>query len=176
MGCVISSWTSFLLVGGEVVRSQHHQPSGSNWSGVYMFVGIIRLTSSTWWRIQSLQNISKDMAQSIIYSSGRGTKVSWLSLVAKLLLFCLTVFLSFCIFFFPIKFVLWLKFVSADKWEVEDMVGGVLFWKGPHWSCLVTPEQAVQASLMLYFLVGKTDNSWWTVNSQFILDYFVITS
>ena len=56
------------------------------------------------------------------------------------------------------------------------MVGGVLFWKGPHWSCLVTPEQAVPASLMLYFLVGKTDNSWWTVNSQFILDYFVITS
>ena len=31
---MISSWTFFWLVGGEVSRSQHHQPSGSNWSGV----------------------------------------------------------------------------------------------------------------------------------------------
>ena len=38
---VISLWTFFWLVGGEISRSQHHQPSGSNWSGVYMLVGSI---------------------------------------------------------------------------------------------------------------------------------------
>ena len=121
MGYVISSWTFFLLVGGEVVRS-HHLPSGSNWSGVYMLVGIIQLTSSTWWRFQYLQNISKDMAQRIIYSSARGTKVSWLSLVTKLLLFCLIVFLSFCIFFF-----------SNWIYSLTEVFSAVLFWKGPHW-------------------------------------------
>ena len=26
-------------VGGEVSRSQHHQPSDSNWSGIHMLVG-----------------------------------------------------------------------------------------------------------------------------------------
>ena len=32
-GCIISLWTFFWLVGGEVIRSQHHQLSGStNWS------------------------------------------------------------------------------------------------------------------------------------------------
>ena len=30
---VVSSWTFFWLVGGEVIRSQHHQPSGSNQCG-----------------------------------------------------------------------------------------------------------------------------------------------
>ena len=69
VGYVISSWTFFLLVGGEVIRRQHHQPSGSNWSGVYMLVGSIQLTSPTWWGFQNLQNSSKDRAQNIIYSS-----------------------------------------------------------------------------------------------------------
>lgn len=32
---MISSWTFSRLVGGEVFASQHHQASGSNWSGVY---------------------------------------------------------------------------------------------------------------------------------------------
>ena len=30
------------MVGGEVTGSQHHQPSGSNQSGVYMLVGSIQ--------------------------------------------------------------------------------------------------------------------------------------
>ena len=53
-----------------VVRtgSQRHQPSGSSWSGVYLLVVSIQLTSSTWWGFQYLQNSSKDMAQNIIYS------------------------------------------------------------------------------------------------------------
>ena len=46
-GCVISSWTFFALVACEVIGSQHHQPSGSSWSGVYMLAGNIQLTSST---------------------------------------------------------------------------------------------------------------------------------
>lgn len=33
------------MAGGEVIRSQHHQPSGSNWSGVYPLVGSMQLTS-----------------------------------------------------------------------------------------------------------------------------------
>ena len=56
---MVSSWTFFWLVGGEVIRSQHHQPSGSNWSGVYGLAGSRQLTSSTWWRFEYLQNSSK---------------------------------------------------------------------------------------------------------------------
>ena len=52
----------FLLVGSEVTRwyfgSQHHQPSGSNQSGVYVLVGSMQLISSTWWGLQYLQNSS----------------------------------------------------------------------------------------------------------------------
>ena len=35
------------LVGGEVIRSQHHRPSVSNWSEVYVLVGSMQLTFST---------------------------------------------------------------------------------------------------------------------------------
>ena len=45
---VVSSWTFFWLVGGEVIGSRHHQPSGPNWSGVYVLVGSMQLTSPTW--------------------------------------------------------------------------------------------------------------------------------
>ena len=68
VGCVISSWTFFWLVGGEVIGSQCHQPSGFNWPGVYLLVRYTQLTSSIWWGFQYLQNSSKNMAQSIIYS------------------------------------------------------------------------------------------------------------
>ena len=39
----VSLWTFFSLVGVEVSGSRHHQLSGSNWSGIYMFVGSIPL-------------------------------------------------------------------------------------------------------------------------------------
>ena len=42
---MISSWTFFLLAGGEVIRRQHHQPSGSYLSGVYLLVGRTQLAS-----------------------------------------------------------------------------------------------------------------------------------
>ena len=56
---MISSWIFFWLVSGEVSESQHHQPSGSNWSAVYMLVGSIQLTPPSWWACQYLQNSSK---------------------------------------------------------------------------------------------------------------------
>ena len=36
-----------LLIGSEVRGSQHHQPSGSNQSGVYVLMGSIQLISPT---------------------------------------------------------------------------------------------------------------------------------
>ena len=47
------------MAGGEVIGKQHHQPSGSNWSGVYVLVGSRQLTSPTYWGFQPLQNSSK---------------------------------------------------------------------------------------------------------------------
>ena len=52
--------------GGEASKSQHRQPSGSSWSGVYVLVDNIQLISSTWWGLQYMQNSLKDMAQNII--------------------------------------------------------------------------------------------------------------
>ena len=42
---VTSFWTFFWLPGGEVIRSQYHQPSGSKWSGICVLLGSIQLTS-----------------------------------------------------------------------------------------------------------------------------------
>ena len=58
---VVNFWKLFWLVGGEVIRSQHHQPS----AGVYRLVGSMQATSPTWWGFQYLQNSSKDMARNI---------------------------------------------------------------------------------------------------------------
>ena len=46
--CMTSSWMFFWLVGGEVIRSQHHQPETFWFHGVYMFMDSLQLTSSTW--------------------------------------------------------------------------------------------------------------------------------
>ena len=61
-----ASWTFFWLFDGEIISSQHHQPSGSNLSGVYVLAGSRHLTFSSWWGCQYLQNSSKDMAQNSI--------------------------------------------------------------------------------------------------------------
>ena len=42
-GSGISLWTFFWLMSGEISGSQHHQPSGSNGSGVSLFMGNILL-------------------------------------------------------------------------------------------------------------------------------------
>ena len=109
MGCVVSSWTFFWLDYGEVIRSQHHQPSDSNRSGVYMLVGSILVTSPTWWESQYLQDSSKDVAQNIGYSPWGGTEGPWLCLMAKVLEFFLAWWFSFLSPFSHslIKFALW---------------------------------------------------------------------
>ena len=38
LGCMISLWPFFWLVGGEVVGCQHPQHSGSNLSGIYVLM------------------------------------------------------------------------------------------------------------------------------------------
>ena len=49
VGCVISLWVCFWLVGDNVIGSQRHQPSDSSQSGVMnMLVGSIWLTSPIW--------------------------------------------------------------------------------------------------------------------------------
>ena len=89
--CVISSWTFFWLVGGQVFGSQKHQSSCSNWSGVYMLVGnFFHLMG-----VSVFTNSSKDMAQNIICSSWRETKGPSPFLMAKGLLFCLVWLFSF---------------------------------------------------------------------------------
>ena len=45
---MISKWTLFWSVGGEVSGSQHHQ-TGSKQSGFSVLVGSMQLISSTWW-------------------------------------------------------------------------------------------------------------------------------
>ena len=40
---MVSLWTLFWLVGGELIRNQHHQGSGSKWSGVCILVGSVLL-------------------------------------------------------------------------------------------------------------------------------------
>ena len=104
-----SSWTFFWLVGGDVMESQHHQPSGSNWSGVCVLVGSMYLTSSIWWGFQYLLNRSKDMAQNVIYSPWGRAKGPWLCLKAEVS-FCLTWLFSLCIFS-----LLWLNLFFFKK-------------------------------------------------------------
>ena len=113
---VISSWIFSWLVDGEVIWSQHHQPSTSNPSGVYMLVGCTQLTSSTWWGLYHLQNSSKDMAQNIIYSSWGRTN-PWLYWMVKLLLLVLLNCFSFSLYFpiYLIKLILWLEFFYKQR-------------------------------------------------------------
>ena len=58
-------WLVYILLDWLVVRllgdfrSQYHQPSGFNWSGVYIGLVNMQLTSSSWWAFQYLQKNSK---------------------------------------------------------------------------------------------------------------------
>ena len=96
---VVSSWTVFWLMGGEVMGSRHHQRTGSNPSGVYRLASNIELTSPTWWGIPCVQNSSKGMAPAIIYSPWGGTKDTWLCLMAKVWLFFLLDYFLFFLYF-----------------------------------------------------------------------------
>ena len=137
-GCVISSWTFVWLVDGDVIGSQHHQPSGFNCSGVYVLMGSVQWTSSTWWGFQYLQNSSKDMAQSIICGPSQRTKGPWFCLMAKELLFFLAwlfSFLSASSHFSDSIYSLTKIFLQT---KVAQGLGRGLFWEGLIRSCSVT--------------------------------------
>ena len=57
--------------------SQHHQPSVSNRSRVYVLMVSMKLISSTWWGF-SICKTTHGYGQDIIYSSWGGTKYPWL--------------------------------------------------------------------------------------------------
>lgn len=90
--CIVSLWTSFWLVGSEVTGWHfghiNHQFSGSNHSGVYVFVISMQSISSTQEGILVSTKLLKDMQQNIIYSTWGETKGTWLHFMAKLL-FCI---------------------------------------------------------------------------------------
>ena len=129
---MVSSRTFCWLVGVEVSWSQHHWPSGSNWSGVFVLVGSIQLTSPTWQGFQYLQDSSEDISENIISSPGGGTKGLWLCLMAKLLFCLLNCFpLLLHLLISLIKVICWLFFFFffTDKRQAEDMWVEGLFWK-----------------------------------------------
>ena len=124
---VVSFWTFFWLAGGEVIGSQHRQPSISGQSG-----GSIQLTSPTCWGSHNLQNSSSSwLGISVALEEKRKVLdfVQWL----KLLLFCLnlTVLLSACLTSL-IQFVLWLKLFYRQKTGRGHGGGkGDLSWEVP---------------------------------------------
>ena len=94
-----SSWAIFWLV-GDVIGSQLHQPSSSNWSMVCLVLVSMLLTSSTWWEFQCLQT-AQEHGSDIICSPWRGFQDPWIWLMAKLLLLsvaCFPLFPHFLIF------------------------------------------------------------------------------
>ena len=104
---VWSAHAQFLwpLVGGEVTRlyfsSQHHQPSGSSWSGGLHAGGQHTVNFFCLLGVLVSAKQLKDMAQDIICSPWGEIKDPWLCFMAKLLLFCLAwliVLFCFCIF------------------------------------------------------------------------------
>ena len=125
--CVVSFWTFFWLVGGEVIRSQHHQPSISGQSG-----GSIQFISPTWWRFHNLQSNSRTWLR---ISVALEEKLKVLNFVQwlKLLWFCLnlTVFLSARLTSL-IKLILWLKLFYRQKAGRGHVGGkGGLSWEVP---------------------------------------------
>ena len=95
VGYVISWWSFLWLVGDQGIGSQHHQPSDSKRTGVYILVGNIQLTFSTSWGFQCLPKTCKDMLQNTMYGLWGVSEVPWHSLMAQPLL-C---FLAWLVFF-----------------------------------------------------------------------------
>ena len=88
--------------GGQLLDKIRELPLARSWCAVGKTPTQVRLTSSTWWRFQYLQNSSKDMAQNtiwlILYSFRGGTKINILDIFYNgqtLIIFsCLFSFLS----------------------------------------------------------------------------------
>ena len=136
---MVSSRTFCWLVGVEVSWSQHHWPSGSNWSGVFVLVGSIQLTSPTWQGFQYLQDSSEDISENIISSPGGGTKGLWLCLMAKLLFCLLNCFpLLLHLLISLIKVICWLFFFFYWQEAGRGHVSRGPILEGPIGSCSVT--------------------------------------
>ena len=71
---MISLWTFFWLVGGEVSRSQHHQPSGSIWSGGYVDVGNIASLTVNFSRLVGISLCAKQLRDIVVCIRWWGTK------------------------------------------------------------------------------------------------------
>ena len=122
VGCVISSRTFFWLVGNEAIESQHHQASGSNWSGVHLLVGSIKLTSSTWWRFQDLQNSSKDTwVRMLSVDLEKELKVLDFFNGSTFIKGLVWLFYFLHVLASMINFILWLKFFCRQKRQAEGM-------------------------------------------------------
>ena len=63
--CVTCSWTLFWLADSEVVRTQHHWPSGFNESRFYILTVSMHLNSSPWRGFQYFQNSSRTQLRTL---------------------------------------------------------------------------------------------------------------
>ena len=113
---------------GEVVGCWCHQPSGSNWSGVYVLVGNIELTSSTRWGLNTCKTAPRTWIRVLFI--GLEEELKLLNFVEWLNYYYSNLFNYFLFFFFPlyfltslIKFILRLKFFHRQKGRQRTCVG-----------------------------------------------------
>ena len=160
MEYVISWWSFLWLVDDQGIGSQHHQPSVSEGTGIYIPVGNIQLTSST----NGDFNIFKKPPKIWLRNYVCPLRSNWRSLAlfigSKIIIFsCLTVFLSafsqVSDAMYSLELGKGLEDVSTDKRHVEDMVGGCLLWGDLFGSCPVVFMQFIiyicRAKLCLHF-------------------------
>ena len=129
---MISSWAFFWLVSGEVSGSQHHQPSGSNWSGVYSrLVGNIQLTSPTWWGVSVSAKQLKDIVMYIPWGGNR-TLPQGCTIVSfdcfSLISYPLPSLISICLNLPSGKIMeaAWSLFPIIKKWGTGDFLVGTV--------------------------------------------------
>lgn len=132
VGYVISWWSFLWLAGDQGIGSQHHQPSDSKRTGVYILVGNIQLTSSTSWGFQCLpKNLQGYASEYYVWP----LRSIWSSMAffngSTIIIFsCVTGFhsafsqVSDPLYCLELGKGLEDKSVSTDKRHVKDMVGG----------------------------------------------------
>ena len=93
---VISSWTFFWWVGGEVSRSQHHQPTVSRQLGVYVLVGSLPLLILKFSHLEGVSVSAKQLRDIVLCTDGKPGPC-----LKAALLFLLTVYPWSPILFLP---------------------------------------------------------------------------
>ena len=128
------SWTFSWLVGGEVIGSQHHQPSSSSQAGVYGLAGSIQLILppgggfSTCCSSDSTPSQGTSICQGSRPRKGKKTKKIFFNKNKKINYYYY-VSLDCCLFSLYFltcltKLILWLKFFYRQKRQVEDLTEG----------------------------------------------------